>query len=1214
MPITSASIRLLESERMADTDDGGGRRTSRVVPDGVAGNVFPKVSRLDSVAGRVNLRHLFGHVNTASVEVYAGAHCIITDAPDNPRIGVLLFSTGSDYHVRRDARDRIESYVIAGPESRMVLYGRQLKGASAVLAYQRIEEPLPEVGDVYCLSDETGGVTGAQQFVRVQDLTHELRTFTENNAEFQRRVITLRIGAPLRVEFKGISSPSVNSSARGNTLMRATTVADASRYFGIQPLTSAALLGALQVMVASVYAPIVPATQREAAVAMASIGGAAALVESGSGVLVDGPFAMPAFGNGQVFVLRTSLAIKPGTLRVRFAGGGGGFGSKDDGQGAVVLETSLGWLGTVDYASKTLTLAQNFGVGVYSIEIAYETMAEVSQAAHTDQVEINLATRGTVHVHTLQPLPAPGSLAYHYRALGRWYVLRDRGDGELVGDDPRYGTGLLDFVTGALTVTLGELPDVGSSNLLTWGSPTHYEKRLADTGGTAYQDIALQHTPVQPGQLSFAYTANGTPYTVTADANGVLSGGGVTGRIDLATGRGRAEYGTRLPDYDSSLAVTYKTWALDPSQDIVDTPVTTEPLASPTAIGRAVLAASVSGVLTMTLAVSNAEVTDTTAASQVPFRVDGSGALLSTSAVSLRGNRVAVSMPVGTVLGLLNAGTGAITYNPTMTLPTTWYVFGGDAPAWTQGAYLSTATVSAASVTYTPAQYEVEGGGTVDAGTATRIFTDRTESLTLADDVPVRVDLTRTSSAELVAGSVMFTLAGKVFTERSGTLYIDAQYNGSATAAGTIDYATGVATPTLWTRGAALGLVVKSALIKLGDWLATEAFFRTAGSPVRPASTYVQATAVDGTLISGTCDVNGVIAGTLVRGSVEQSMGVVRVFFGEWLPVAGNESEPWFDPDNVVGSNVWKPRPIQPQTLRYSTVVITSLPLSADILGLDPVRLPSDGRVPIYRPADVDVIHHTGTLDAGTPTAGQEFDVGREGLESLWLEDANRKKLAAGMYVADLEAGTVEMDAALSLAGYVPPIAIRHRIAEEVLLADVQINGQISLTAPLKRDYPMGSQLSGALLFGDLFSRVENVFDQATWTGVWSNTLIGDQAAAQYNDVDYPIEVLNEGAVNDRLRVSFINNTGNYQLFSENLGVIATGNISADIAPVNPLTGKVYLVIRKEGWGLVPWPAGSQLRLNTVAAAPGFWLARTVLPGASLAGDSFDAQLRGDAD
>lgn len=1216
MTITSTSIRLLESERMADTADGGGRRTSRVIPDGVAGNVFPKVSRADAVYGRINLRHIFGHVNTASVEMYAGAHCIITDAPDNPRIGVLLFSTGSDYHVRADARDRIESYVIAGPESRMVVYGRQLKGASAVLVYQRVEEPLPEVGDVYCLSDEPGGVTGGQQFVRVQDVAHEVRTF-EDQGEFQRRVITLKIGAPLRQEFRGISSPSRISSSRGNTLMRATTVADASQYYGIQPLTSAALLGALDVMVASVYAPIVPTTQREAAISLASISGAAALVASGSGVFEDGPFVVPDFGGSVQFSLRTSFAIKPGTLRISTSGFFGTYISEDDGLGAIEALTPSGWFGTVDYASKTLTIATNFNMGfAYSLEVEYEAMAEVSQAAHTAETAITLATRGTVHTRSLVPLPAPGSLSVHFRALGRWYVLRDRGDGELVGDDPRYGTGLVDYVTGGVTVTLGELPDVGSSILWVWGSPAHYERRLADTGGTAYQDFTLANVPVAPGTLSIEYLADGNPYTITADAAGVLSGGGASGRVDAVTGAVHVEYGTRLPDFDSTLAVSYQSWVLDPAQGIVGTPVVTKPLTDPANIGEAVLPGTLTGLLAVAVTVNLGGYQTTTPETMMPFAVDAAGVVRCSQETGLRNDRVRVTVPSGAVLGSLNNGTGALIYNINLLLPCAWYrgAASEGEQVWSQASELCNLAVPAASVSYTPATYTTDGGDTIPADTAARINTDRTHALSVASDAPVRVDLTRTSTAQLVAGSVAFTLAGKQFVERSGTLYVDAQYNGSALAAGTLDYATGIATPTLWTRGAALNLSVKSALIKLGNWTTTDAHFRTAGSPVRPASTYVQVTAVDGTLISGTADVSGVITGALVRGRIEQAMGVMAVYFGEWVLAAGNETEPWYDPANVVGANVWKPRPVQPQTLRYSTVVLTNLPLSADILGLDPVRLPSDGRVPIFRPADVAVIHHTKATNVGTPTAGQVIDVDREGLSALWLEDANRKKLAPALYLADLENGLVTMDAALSLTGYVTPITVRDRIEEMVQISDVQINGQVSISAPLSREFPMGSQLSGALMFGDLFARVEHVFDQQTWTGVWSDTLIGDQAAAQYNDVDYPIEVLNEGAVNDRLRVSFTNNTGNYQLFSENLGVIATGNISSDIAPVNPLTGKVYMVIRKEGWGLVPWPAGSQLRFNTVAAAPGFWLARTVLPGATLAGDSFDAQFRGDAD
>lgn len=86
MAINAPDIKLLEAEIMADTTDGGGRRTSRVIPDGVAGNIFPKVSRLDSVYGRVNLRKVYGGVQTANVDTYAGAHAAITDGPDNNRI------------------------------------------------------------------------------------------------------------------------------------------------------------------------------------------------------------------------------------------------------------------------------------------------------------------------------------------------------------------------------------------------------------------------------------------------------------------------------------------------------------------------------------------------------------------------------------------------------------------------------------------------------------------------------------------------------------------------------------------------------------------------------------------------------------------------------------------------------------------------------------------------------------------------------------------------------------------------------------------------------------------------------------------------------------------------------------------------------------------------------------------------------------------------
>lgn len=42
--------------------------------------------------------------------------------------------------------------------------------------------------------------------------------------------------------------------------------------------------------------------------------------------------------------------------------------------------------------------------------------------------------------------------------------------------------------------------------------------------------------------------------------------------------------------------------------------------------------------------------------------------------------------------------------------------------------------------------------------------------------------------------------------------------------------------------------------------------------------------------------------------------------------------------------------------IAYNAVALTYLPLSSDLLGLDPVRLPADGRVPCFRSGDMVVV------------------------------------------------------------------------------------------------------------------------------------------------------------------------------------------------------------------------------------------------------------------
>lgn len=480
-------------------------------------------------------------------------------------------------------------------------------------------------------------------------------------------------------------------------------------------------------------------------------------------------------------------------------------------------------------------------------------------------------------------------------------------------------------------------------------------------------------------------------------------------------------------------------------------------------------------------------------------------------------------------------------------------------------------------------------------------------------DAPLQLDLTNTTAQPVIPNSVLFTLGGKQFLDRNGTLYTDLDHvTGSGSVAGSVEYESGKVQVSDWASNTP-GIAVQAALTTYGEWLAVAASFRTTGSPLRPASFFVQVTAADGELLTGTSDVDGNITGDFTAGTVDATSGVVNVGWGELVTAAGNEAEPWYDADDVVGGMIWKPRDVVPATIRYSAVVLANLPLNADILGLDPVRLPSDGRVPIFRPADVVVIHNTKSFALPNPVvADAVYDVGRDGLAALWLVDSTGKKVPTDQFTADLVTGEVTMASSLVLTGLTQPFSARHRREEMNLLTDVQINGKVSLASPLVRDYGADTYMSSALLYGDVAARVTNVFDQATWSGVWSNTLSGSQATAQYNSIDHPIEVLNEGAINQRWRLHFTTTTA-FQLIGEDLGVIATGTITADFGPVDPLTGKTFFVIRAAGFGS-GWSVGNNLRFNTIGASPQAWIARTTLAGATLDGDSFDMQLRGDAD
>lgn len=1230
MTIAATDIKVFASERMTDNPDGGGRRTATAVTDGAVGAIFPKVSRADAVRGRVNLRKIYPGVDTANLDVYAGAMFALTEAPANARIAISHFSTASDFDTRAQARDRVESYVIAGPESRMTLYGRQLVGQGAILAYQRPEAPIVDVGTVLCLSAESGGNVTAQQFVRVADVAHEERTVTDGSGDFSIRAVTITLSAPLRTEFSGPDAPSRSTAVTKPALVRLTTVADASRYRSITRLVQDAEASDLTLRVQSIYTPLVPSTQRESPVSNLPMPGASAFRRGRANAVTAQTImrqylAPPATS----WTIRLKRPAAAGTVVLTVTGDSvGSCVYTDNGAGQLVAPLSRPYVypasWPIDYTTGIVSasVAGIYGYG-YGVTGTWVPASPQSETQHTDAIAVTLATRGTVVVRTLRPVPAPGTLVLAYRALGRWYELRDDGAGGLAGDTGAIGSGTIDYVSGTLIATLGALPDVGSSIALDWGTSVQYEAVTNNAAAEAEIWLDLPDLPAAPDSLALSWTSGGAARSATDNASGVLSGD-CTGAVDYTTGRARLVFASNVPDAGTNIVASYN--QLTPSGATPTVVSASVNVASPASFTLTDSAAGSAGSVSLTARVS-VTIRDAVVVYTVRLMDNGSGVLVTAGGAAepvdppvTGGAHPKALVAAGQTAGTITYATGAVVLSGAVNLTMAvfndrWFagnVYGAvttgeQSCPWAAGVYTYSLRTGAAS-TNTARTYTVAAGATA-ARLRLRLLT--TVAKTIAPGslwFQIRPPATIGSEADYGTG-------GDLVDDGSGGLVLRPGLLGSGISAGTVDYTTATALLTTWpASNAALNLVVQSLLCTHGLSPTDAVTFRTPGAPLRPASFLVQATATDGTLLTAVADQSGTLTATDVTGTVQQEMGVATVRFGRMVTAAGNEAQPWYDADLVEGGLIWRPKPIIPASVRFSAVVLTNLPMDADLLGLDPVRLPADGRVPTLRAGDLVLIASTQTTTLPNPAvAATTYSLGRTNLDFARVIDANGAPVAGTHYTINLAAGTITMAGALDLTGIAQPLRVKHRLEELQQLTDAQINGQISISAPLSRDYDADDTTVAAVFeAGDVVARAFGLFDQNSWLGTWADTVEGSGATAQYNDLAYPVEVLNDGAVTERWRINFTTTTA-FQVIGENLGVIATGTTGADLQPVNPVTSEPYFTLRAGGWGS-GWSAGNQLRFNTRAAGWPLWVVRTVLPGASVSGDAFDTVTRGDVD
>jgi len=1184
MPIEVTDIQLLASERLTDTDDGGGKMTGNVIVSGAINNLFPDISRLDRTYGRLSLRKAYMSVRSQNTDTYLGAHVIVTDPPSDDKVAVTLFSTGSTTDVRSNAQDRIESYLTAGPLSGYYVFGNQPQGAKAISLLGRVEDAVPEVGDVLVISVESGSNVTAQQYVRVADVKVETRTFTDAQGDFTRKMVTLTLTSALRQTYIGAEASRL-SNVTPPTRIRSVTVADASSYFGVSHLSAAATQNDLQVTVESITSQLVPSTTREVAVAGATPGLslsyiAAAVAQS----LTTG--SSPRYQMRGVLPKSLQASVSSGT-------------AKDDGAGNMLVNTTT--VGAVDYESGRLS-------GVTINGGTYIPAATISAASKTYSVGVTLGTQGTVYVVTLPSIPAPGTLNVAFRYLGKWYSLTDSArDGTVAGESLAAGSGTVDYTTGDVTMTFGAVPDVGSKIVYSWGDPTSFEQHAGDltvTDPTLMFQVSAW--PIKPGTLTLSWLSNGVTKTAAADASGVVTGD-ATGSVVYLDGTIIIKpASSAFPDSSAKIDVAY---------------TQAEGLKS------SVVGAYAAGVLTFDLAssvlplkpgaVSGSVAGIYGAASPVMYwKDDGEGGIVSATELAPKYKRVGGA--TGN-LPIVAVATGSIDY-------TTGHVI-IQPGSLAQRVYAGTSMFKVPSTDpvadpYFTGAWQLGGGVPnfvpsplvqYNAARASGTETAQEESI----DYPgIGFVLNRTLIDPILPGSVWFTWGGKTYIDRQGKVFRDMDpATGSATQAGTINYQTGEVVLSNYgtSTGGAVSLV--SLVTSYGIMPTSYAVFRTPGAPLRPSSFYLQAVRTDsGETITATSNSSGTITGTYIGGTVNNDMGWAEVRFGSFVAAAGNENEPWYSADNVVGSTVWKPIFVDPSTIKFNCVVQSTLPLDADLLGIDPVRLPLTGRVPIFRDGNVVVIHDDRTVNLpGGFTSGSNYTVADAPLAQATLVDATGEAVAISGYTIDMDTGVVTATEAYDVSGLTAPISVAYTVEDMLLVSSVELTGQLSLVSPLSRDYPSGAKVSSALLFGDLQGANPIFFSQATWTGAWSDTQSGSGTTAQYNRALYPLQFDNAGTYSDRWALIFTSTTGG-RIVGEISGQIGTFTTDTDTAPINPISGRPYFTLRKEGWG-AGWGVNNVLRFNTIGASAPMWIARTILPGAqAVIEDGFRVQLRGDAE
>lgn len=1048
MPINKVDIKLKQSQRLDDTDYGGGQATSIDVISGQINNLYPDISRLDRTYGRVSLRKAFLQVDTDDRSTYYGAHAVITKNASDPNVSVCFFTDDDWFSQRYAAKTRIENYLVQGPLYIAALWGNHYKGTKVIQLHTSVVIEAPKNGDVLVLVSNPDTTAEKKQYVRIQKVEESIRSFaSSDNSAYNKKILMLTLGTALTFDFVGedMFNGITGYNSRLKTCIYTTSVADASRYYGISKLVEDTHVNDTQIRVDSIYTRLLPSTQSSTAITDASINNATTTLiemrDEKSRVVKNVSHRIEPNGKFHIgeAVKRSSIDWISSAVRIKDTLGDGNLFATIGG-----VETVIG---NIDYTTGIITFLSTITSRQMNGELRYTPAVEASQASISGGIPIEVGNRGYTYTYLCDPIPMRGSLRVDYLAGGKWYTLKDNGTGVLGGADAAVGTGNVNLMTGSVNLTLGAQPDIGSMILLFWARETRFY-RLDDQISRLQYNFKLQHEAIARNTLKISWNLSYSNYmeTIIDDGKGGLFKANVINSNDDTYALTNVKVGT----------IAYATGEVNfmPDPDRQTLPLAQEnfwiryhygepkkkTFAMPSRLqdGRLTLTLDEKPILPHTVRVEwhtdmeEYEVKEQTiviTGSIDPTHIfydDGKGGFEGENV-----NDIDESLMPGDKLSVIDYEKGTINF-----MPDRQVVFPKPQYAW-KTMEQSATTMRQAWTFHTLEYYRAASIFPTDGS----VFVDyRTEGGTRQHsyylDVPKTYYIHPASKLELIPGSVKFSADGLHFDTSSGDLVDKTHYiidNGTGTLYHSINHDTGIGTVcgniNYEERAITITddaffpkqLYIKEAVGTLNIDPVSYIVFRTPAAPLLPGVLQIRATMGDGSSLVGTAGTDGKITGPGVNGEVDFITGICKVTFGDWIndewrTLAPDQQPFWYAGSPIQGNQVWRPYSVKASTILINCVATYFLSLDSKLLGLDPVRLPIDGKVPIFRDGYIVLIHSSsdsklmkktgpdtygGYLDDAPQAGATYYANGGINLNDLALYDATGKyypEIPAGQY------------------------------------------------------------------------------------------------------------------------------------------------------------------------------------------------------------------------